>query len=357
MSRAALSAGLARGLTAATLLLLGCGGGGGPAGGGQEAEGTGAPEPATEPSTDQHGWHAAYDPAAELARATGRDLLVDFTGSDWCAPCEKLEAEVLSTDAFRAAVDGDFVLVRLDFPRAPAAMDRVPDRERNEALRVAHFVNDFPTLLLVDPTLGDGDGVGGVFGRFGYLAGGPDPTLGVIEAARRQRDEVRGLLTAERPERARALELLREDPSQLLAARLVEIAQPLAFEGQDGACREVLAVLAAAGPLDEQAMARAVELDPENAEGLYLAAVRAALAGATAPEAVRAAVDWADRLANDVGVMAGAEAAEVGSRAAGWAHGVLSDRVRARWFATLALQAGELPDPVRRRMEAISSGR
>ena len=39
-------------------------------------------------------WYADFDEAQKVAVAEGKDLLVDFTGSDWCGWCIKLEEEV-----------------------------------------------------------------------------------------------------------------------------------------------------------------------------------------------------------------------------------------------------------------------
>lgn len=53
---------------------------------------------------------------AKAARAD-KDLLLLFTGSDWCSGCIKLVEEVFTQDVFKAGVTDSFVLVELDFPQ------------------------------------------------------------------------------------------------------------------------------------------------------------------------------------------------------------------------------------------------
>jgi thiol-disulfide isomerase/thioredoxin len=58
-----------------------------------------------------------FEAAKKKAEADKKPLLVKFTGSDWCPPCIKLNDEVFSKSSFKKAVEKDFVVVVLDFPR------------------------------------------------------------------------------------------------------------------------------------------------------------------------------------------------------------------------------------------------
>lgn len=115
-------------------------------------------------SGDSH-WLADYDKAVEQARLEKKDLLVDFTGSDWCGWCKRLDQEVFSEPAFHDAATKDYVLVALDYPRDPAVKAKVPNPERNKELSEKHGIEGFPTIMLMTA---DGD----VYGRTGYQAGG-----------------------------------------------------------------------------------------------------------------------------------------------------------------------------------------
>mgnify|MGYP001819415349 CR=1 FL=1 len=125
-------------------------------------------------------WQADLGPALEQARREGKDVLVDFTGSDWCGWCTRLHDEVFGRAGFVDAVAGDFVLVALDFPRAGGrAWEAMPAalRERNAREARAFGVSGFPTVLLMTP-----EGV--AYARSGYREGGAAAYAEHVEALR-----------------------------------------------------------------------------------------------------------------------------------------------------------------------------
>ena len=62
------------------------------------------------------GWLIDFEAAKKKAAAEKKDLLVDFTGSDWCGYCIKLSEEVFAHDAFKKGVADSCLLVEIDFP-------------------------------------------------------------------------------------------------------------------------------------------------------------------------------------------------------------------------------------------------
>jgi thiol-disulfide isomerase/thioredoxin len=105
--------------------------------------------------------------AAAKAQATKekQDLLLDFTGSDWCGWCIKLVDEVFSKDAFKTGVKDKFVLVELDFPQKKELSPEL--KAQNEALQKEMKVQGFPTIMLCDTT-------GKPYAKTGYQPGGPE---------------------------------------------------------------------------------------------------------------------------------------------------------------------------------------
>ena len=99
------------------------------------------------PAFAEEGWETNFEKAKQLAAAANKDLLVNFTGSDWCMPCKKLEVQVFGDAGFNGSEH--FVLVLLDFPRdnskMPAALV-----EQNADLQQRYYVTGFPTVLLMD---------------------------------------------------------------------------------------------------------------------------------------------------------------------------------------------------------------
>ena len=85
--------------------------------------------------------------ARKQAAKEGKALLLEFTGSDWCFYCQKLDSEVISTPAFEQLARR-YVLVRLDYPQKkvlPAA-----EQAQNEALQTQFKIEGFPTVVLCD---------------------------------------------------------------------------------------------------------------------------------------------------------------------------------------------------------------
>ncbi len=105
--------------------------------------------------------------AMEKAKAEGKDILIDFTGSDWCGWCIRLDNEVFSQSEFKENVPNNFVLVALDFPT-----ERVPQTEavkaHNQEWQQKFNIRGFPTIVLTDAN-------GEEYARTGYRQGGPVP--------------------------------------------------------------------------------------------------------------------------------------------------------------------------------------
>lgn len=95
------------------------------------------------------GWTNDFEAARKKAAAENKNLLLDFTGSDWCGPCIRLKKTILSRDAFRQGVKEHFMLVELDFPRDKSLLAE-DTMEQNRKLAERYSIRSFPTVLLVD---------------------------------------------------------------------------------------------------------------------------------------------------------------------------------------------------------------
>ncbi len=61
------------------------------------------------------GWiHDDFEAAQKQAKAKNKGILIEFTGSDWCRPCQELKKNVLGTPDFVKKVGKYFVLEELD---------------------------------------------------------------------------------------------------------------------------------------------------------------------------------------------------------------------------------------------------
>lgn len=126
------------------------------------------------------GWVNDWAKAKANAAESKRDLLVDFTGSDWCGWCIKLKEEVFSKPEFEA-VSKDFVFVELDFPRDKSKLSEETQKQ-NAALQKEFGVRGFPTIMLCDAS-------GRPYARTGYQAGGPVPYIANLSKLRNVRVE------------------------------------------------------------------------------------------------------------------------------------------------------------------------
>ena len=127
-------------------------------------------------SEASEGWKTDYAAALEQAAKENKMVLLDFTGSDWCGWCVKLEKDTFSKPEFKKFAEQSLVLVELDFPRGKAQSDEL--KKQNEDLAEKFGVQGFPTLVLLDP-------LGKEAARnIGYLQGGPEAFIQWVEAAR-----------------------------------------------------------------------------------------------------------------------------------------------------------------------------
>jgi uncharacterized protein YyaL (SSP411 family) len=129
------------------------------------------------------GWTEDFEAAKAQAKAEGKDLLIDFTGSDWCGWCVRLTKEVFSQEDFKSYADERFVLVKLDYPSKKPQSDEI--KAQNEKLKAAFGIQGFPTIILADA---DGKG----YAKTGYKAGGPkayNKHLEEMAAYKQKRDE------------------------------------------------------------------------------------------------------------------------------------------------------------------------
>ena len=134
--------------------------------------------PADQTTTADAQWLTDLPLALARARTENRLVLVDFTGSDWCVWCHKLDQDTLSQPEFAEYARKNLVLVQLDFP------DKKPQsaalKRANAALEQKYGVDGFPTLIAMksDGTV--------VWRQNGYVAGGPAALIAKLDTARQK---------------------------------------------------------------------------------------------------------------------------------------------------------------------------
>ncbi|TFE69775.1 thiol-disulfide isomerase [Methylacidiphilum sp. Yel] len=122
-------------------------------------------------------WLTNYAQALSEAKKENKMLLMNFTGSDWCPWCQKLDKEVFSTQEFKNYAQKNLVLLEVDFPQHKTQSAEL--KKQNEDLANQYNVDSFPTLILLSPS-------GEELSTFGYMPGGPEPFIDKIEKLRQK---------------------------------------------------------------------------------------------------------------------------------------------------------------------------
>ena len=122
------------------------------------------------------GWGDDYKAAIAAASKDNRNVLLDFTGSDWCGWCIKLKKETFDQPAFKEYADKNLVLVEIDFPQVKTQNPEV--KAQNNSLQQQYQVQGFPTLVLISPE-------GKVIKQqSGYIPGGPKGFIDWLNSGR-----------------------------------------------------------------------------------------------------------------------------------------------------------------------------
>jgi thioredoxin-related protein len=96
-------------------------------------------------------WKTNLEEAKNQAANENKNILVVFSGSDWCAPCMKLEKIVWKSDAFKTEAEKKWVLVRADFPKKKGNQLSKELTESNKLLAEKYNKGgSFPLVVLAD---------------------------------------------------------------------------------------------------------------------------------------------------------------------------------------------------------------
>ena len=95
------------------------------------------------------GWSEDFAKASAQAKAEKKLLLIDFTGSDWCGWCIKLDKEVFAKPEFAEYAKKNLVLVEADFTSGGKAKSKEFGKLQ-EAMLKEYKVQGFPTVIVLD---------------------------------------------------------------------------------------------------------------------------------------------------------------------------------------------------------------
>jgi len=113
-------------------------------------------------SSFSQNWMTNFNEAKQVASEKNKNIVLVFQGSDWCAPCIKLDKEVWSAEEFKKLSKDHFVMLKADFPRKKANRLSKELTEQNGML-AGKYNNKgfFPLVVVLDKT-------GNILGKMGY---------------------------------------------------------------------------------------------------------------------------------------------------------------------------------------------
>lgn len=92
-----------------------------------------------------------FDAAMKKAKDEKKEVLLIFSGSDWCKPCILLKKNILDTDEFKNYAEQNLVMLHLDFPYKKA--NKLEDAQAQHNAQLAETYNldgIFPRVVLLN---------------------------------------------------------------------------------------------------------------------------------------------------------------------------------------------------------------
>jgi thioredoxin-related protein len=96
-------------------------------------------------------WQPTYTEALTCAKKNNIPLILVFSGSDWCAPCIKLDRSIWQSDDFKAYAKDNYVLYRADFPRKKNnKLSKVLSEQNSELADRFNPKGHFPLVVILN---------------------------------------------------------------------------------------------------------------------------------------------------------------------------------------------------------------
>ncbi len=113
-------------------------------------------------ATFAQNWQTDFTTAKEIASQENKPIVLVFQGSDWCAPCIKLDLEIWSTDTFKAYAKDNYVMLQADFPRKKKnALSETQSKANAKLAETYNQEGMFPLVVILDKK-------GNVLGKTSY---------------------------------------------------------------------------------------------------------------------------------------------------------------------------------------------
>ena len=98
-------------------------------------------------------WINNFNKAKEIAQKENKNILIFFTGSDWCGLCKSLDKDFFASEKFKKIASKNLVLYKADFPRrtdlVSAEQKKVNEKLDNKYSK-SRRKRVFPTIIITD---------------------------------------------------------------------------------------------------------------------------------------------------------------------------------------------------------------
>jgi len=127
-------------------------------------------------AVEAQNWETNFDVAKQKAAKESKNIVLVFSGSDWCIPCMKLEKEIWESPQFIKDSNNHFVLLRADFPKKKNNQLSKEQQEANQHLfEMYNKQGLFPMVAILDKN-------GKVLGTTGYKHVSPTEYIAMLHS-------------------------------------------------------------------------------------------------------------------------------------------------------------------------------
>ena len=95
-------------------------------------------------------WENDLDVAFQKSKEQEKAILLNFSGSDWCIPCQKLKKGLLSKEQFNTYASENLILVNLDFPMKNKGENKEYTAKKDNWSEKYNPNGHFPLTILID---------------------------------------------------------------------------------------------------------------------------------------------------------------------------------------------------------------
>jgi len=94
-------------------------------------------------------WTQDFAAAKELAKEKKLPMILNFTGSDWCIWCKRMDGWVFAKEDWNNYAKENIIMVTVDFPQNKSL---VPEnfQTRNKELQLKYGIKGFPTYVILE---------------------------------------------------------------------------------------------------------------------------------------------------------------------------------------------------------------